>query len=408
MYPHHQSRLFQFLKLSVFKLFLLFLLGIVLVSFLFAQESFLSADPNLGKQLFEKKGCQNCHAIRGEGGEVGPDFGWNEFFGNAFDLAAALWNHSPIMSEIMEQMHIARAQFTEDEMAQVMSFLYFQRYYKKTGNVLKGKKLLTEKGCLNCHSVHGKGGKIARQLDKLPEYISPLFMAESMWNHGPDMMNKMKELRIKWPKFNEEEIVDLTNYLRILRMESPSAEVYMKAGNPASGKELLASKGCLRCHSVNGQGGEIGPDLMDLNFNKSVTEIAGMMWNHGEKMMENMRKVKMDWPEFQGSEIADLISYLYYLHFLEQNGNAGKGKKLFNNRGCANCHEQESQIPAPKVVDMKSIDTPIKMVQVMWNHAPNMQKRMQEFNVEWPQFNRSEMQDLFAFFNSLKGFKEKP
>src|SRR3990172_9145292 len=93
-------------------LFILLLLAVQVT----AQEDLFLLEPLAGKQFFKEKGCQNCHAIRGQGGNVAVDFGWNEYYGNAFDLAADLWNHSPIMREVMSEMNIQRPEFSEDEM----------------------------------------------------------------------------------------------------------------------------------------------------------------------------------------------------------------------------------------------------------------------------------------------------
>jgi cytochrome c2 len=35
----------------------------------------LIEDPTRGARLFVSKGCERCHALKGEGGKVGPDLG---------------------------------------------------------------------------------------------------------------------------------------------------------------------------------------------------------------------------------------------------------------------------------------------------------------------------------------------
>lgn len=383
---------------------------IVFIAIANAQEHFLISDPSESQEIFKNKGCQQCHAIRGQGGDIGKDLGWHEYYGSALDLATDLWNHSPIMREVMEELKIERPVFTENEMTKLMLYLYYQRYLKKTGNVLKGKKLLSEKGCLICHSVRGQGGTVARRLDKLPEYVSPLFMARAMWNHGPEMEKKMKKLNIKWPKFEDEEIVDLTNYLRILRMKSPADEVYLQPGNPDAGKMLIESKGCLRCHSVDGKGGDIGPDVTQMELNKSVTEIAGLMWNHSLVMMSIMKRQNIEWPQFQGREMGDVIAYLYYASFLGQKGNLERGKKLFKSKGCFVCHTKQEgkEAMGPDLSELKFLKSPIQMAQIMWNHAPKMETSMKELDLEWPQFNKGEMQNLYEFLTNLNGSVDEP
>ena len=50
------------------------------------------------------------------------------------------------------------------------------------------------KNCLACHSISGKGGKQAPAFDELGKYISPLFMAQALWNHGPEMEKQIRKM----------------------------------------------------------------------------------------------------------------------------------------------------------------------------------------------------------------------
>lgn len=369
-----------------------------------AQEELFALNPLEGRQVFKNKGCQNCHAIRGQGGKVAMDLGRNEYYGNAFDLAADLWNHSPIMQEVMAEMNIKRPVFEEDEMKQLMLYLYYLRYLNKTGNVLKGKKLLSEKGCYNCHKVRDIGNEIGPRLDKLPTHVSPLFMAQTMWNHGPEMADKMHELNLPWPKFENDDIVDLTNYLRILRKDAQPEEMYTNPGNPQKGKELIKSKGCLNCHTVQGQGSEIAIDLTEIEFNRNVTEMAGLLWNHGERMLVSMKKKKIAWPKFKDEEMGDLISYLYYLDFMESGGNVGRGEELFDNKGCASCHntKAKTETAGPAISEFESLTSPVKLTQIMWNHAPDMEIKMKKMELDWPELTKNDIEDIYNFLSARK------
>jgi len=43
-------------------------------------------------------------------------------------------------------------------------------------------------------------------------------------------------------------------------------------GDPARGEELYATKGgCVRCHTLHGRGGALGPDLTDIGARRSVS-----------------------------------------------------------------------------------------------------------------------------------------
>jgi len=392
---------YRFIRLSL-------IIAVICCSSLRAQESALVSDPLAGRDIFESKGCQRCHGIRGQGGNVAVDLGWNEYYGSALELAEDLWNHAPIMREVMREMDVPPPTFTTEEMEKLMLFLYNQRYLKKPGNVLKGKRLLTEKGCLKCHSAKGQGQRRAPRLDRLSDYVSPLFMAQAMWNHGPDMVSKMQELSIPWPEFSDEEIVDLTNYIRILRKDAHLNDTYVKAGNPQQGRRLMERKGCLNCHALDGQGGTIASDFSTLEFDKGVTEMAGLMWNHGAEMISAMKKTGVVWPRFTDDEMADLIAFLYYIDYNRTNGDQLRGWRVFQAKKCSGCHSEDAEASTgPRIAQLKQLTSPAQMAQIMWNHGPKMETAMEKQGVEWPTFDASEMADLYAFLTQENLLTEK-
>jgi mono/diheme cytochrome c family protein len=51
----------------------------------------------------------------------------------------------------------------------------------------------------------------------------------------------------------------------------------------------------------------------------------------------------------------------------------------------------------PDLSAANGIDTPIRWVQAMWNHAPAMEKDAERLHLAWPHFEGDEMNDLLAF-----------
>lgn len=80
-------------------------------------------DPAAGRQLFQAKGCVACHAVKGQGGTVGPDLGRIDHGHNAYQMAGIMWNHSATMSAVMEAMKIPRPVFEGNEMADLLAYL---------------------------------------------------------------------------------------------------------------------------------------------------------------------------------------------------------------------------------------------------------------------------------------------
>jgi len=73
-------------------------------------------------------------------------------------------------------------------------------------------------------------------------------------------------------------------------MMSPGLE--MPAMDPARGRRLFASKGCVVCHSVNGVGGEDAPplDASTMNPRMNPFEFAAKMWQGAEPMIYLQRE----------------------------------------------------------------------------------------------------------------------
>jgi cytochrome c2 len=258
------------------------------------------------------------------------------------------------------------------------------------------------------HKFGGKGGDIGPDISAKEEYLSPLILVESIWNHVPDMMEIFEEYKIERPKFNDNEIVDLASgiqsYMKTNKMPVSSHDL----GDPVAGRILADKKGCMYCHSIGGNGGNLGPNFNEVNLNYSVTQIAGMMWNHADKMWEIMKREGISFPVFEEGEMADIIAYLYGLKLEDAPGNVEKGKKIVKDKGCLSCHTLQGK-GAKVSVDLATIsdlDSPLAMICAMWNHSPAMQKRLLEKNLDWPELTGENMADLYAYLRHLSQINE--
>jgi len=195
----------------------LILTTIILFQFTFvttAQELKLPSNPLDGRIVFEEKGCIFCHSISGYGGNLAPDLARQKYYGSFLELASIIWNHIPEMDRKYRELKFERPGFNEREMEDLIYFIYYFRYLGEPGSVSSGKKLLSAKSCLNCHQVSGNNKNSVPDFAKLKEFASPVYMAQAMWNHGPSMQEKMKELNIVYPTLTGENIADITAYIR--------------------------------------------------------------------------------------------------------------------------------------------------------------------------------------------------
>lgn len=174
-------------------------------------------NPAIGKQLFQRKGCVNCHAIKGEGGKVGPDLGRILHTHNIYQMASIMWNHSTQMRQMMEAKGIRRPEFRGDEFAHLLAYLHS---LEVLADPEKGKIVFEQKGCVRCHAINGEGGKIGPELAQTHHPHPPIELAGMMWNHSPTMTAMMEALGIPRPVFEGNEMADLLAYLEKVQHEA--------------------------------------------------------------------------------------------------------------------------------------------------------------------------------------------
>ena len=118
----------------------------------------------------------------------------------------------------------------------------------------------------------------------------------------------------------------------------PAAVSVAQDGDPFRGRDLFAEKGCSRCHSVWGHGGSLGPDIVVVVLGKTWYELVGDFWNHTPRMMEEVSQQGYSWPTLDAREMADTLSYLYYLRLFDEPGDPARGAETYARLQCAECH----------------------------------------------------------------------
>ncbi len=171
-----------------------------------AAKVYLSpGDPPSGKRWFTQKGCIQCHSPRGN-----LDLSKRKDFPRTLgQLAGLMWNHSPKMWKGMEEKGMGRPSLSPQEVADLVAYLFSTQYFDEPGDPERGKNAFIKRQCNLCHA---KGSKMPN-LSVLKGQISPIFMAQTMWNHGPEMLEKMRKAKVSWQKIDGKEMVDLMEYL---------------------------------------------------------------------------------------------------------------------------------------------------------------------------------------------------
>jgi len=401
-------------KLLIFVMIgILFAAGAVVSSLTLDQDesSPFPEDPLKGSKLFVSKGCIKCHAIWGIGDALGPDLAEMSKDLDLLQLAGLLWSHSPKMIEIMQERGVSRPSFSPQEMGDLMGYIFYFNYFDEPGNFAEGEQLFSEKGCVSCHSVGENGDSKKMPLDEYGRYISPSFLVTGLWNHSFDIISEMKKIGLNQPVFAGQELNHLLAYLRGAAINKNGEILYAQPGSPKRGQEIFIQKQCIACHPVLNKDGGRGPDLGKRELRISLTEIAGKIWSHSEKMWQEMRRINLEFPIFSPDEMADVISYLYFIQFYNDEGDKLEGKKLFREKACIFCHalEGEGENVGPDLAKSEVVLSPIFLASAMWNHAIIMEDMLAEKNLDWPRFSGDQMRDIVSYVKeaSKKGSEEK-
>ena len=171
------------------------------------------------------------------------------------------------------------------------------------------------------------------------------------------------------------------------------------SGNPVHGRDVFVGKRCIRCHSIRGSGGKIGPDLAAALVGKGTAGIAAAMVSHYPKMHVAMHENKVPRPILSFAEMDDLVAYLFFINFTEEPGNVENGERLFTQKGCVNCHAAVlgSHSPAPPIGRFSLSMSPASIAQEMWNHVAQGAATKRGAPAK---LARGEMADLLAYIGS--------
>jgi mono/diheme cytochrome c family protein len=386
---------------------LLFLISILLVwqrrSVAERWNTFLVGNPHAGARTFKEKGCSECHSVLGSGGKLAPDLGLRGAAGSSMiKLVTQMWNHAPRMWEQVRSSKMAYPRFSAEEMANLFAYLYVTCYDDESGDAARGKLLFTRKGCIRCHSIGDTGGSAGPNLRDISPVVTPIFWSQTMWNHAPAMETRMRQLDMAWPQFEGEEMNDLLAFVRHERA-GPENESGLLPANPGRGWALFRQKGCISCHAIRGKGGTAGLDLgSDRPLPRTLTQMAGRMWNHSPEMWATMQAKGIERPTFKGQEMADLIAFLYSVRYFELGGSPLIGQELFNERKCSRCHGTDARGGefSPNLRKGDRLLTPVSLAQALWAHGPRMYAKSQELGLGWPTLNEGDLSHLLAFLNS--------
>jgi len=89
---------------------------------------------------------------------------------------------------------------------------------------VQGQQLVQTRGCLTCHSVRGKGGKVGADFATSKVVGTPAGIVAAMWNHSRFMESQAQKQDISWPVLTGQELRDIATYLGSLSKTGASRD----------------------------------------------------------------------------------------------------------------------------------------------------------------------------------------
>jgi cytochrome c2 len=278
-----------------------------LVSFLYMLP-YLSepGNPRRGETLLKKKACFLCHSLGRKGKKDGIPLDALSFYQSQVILLQRMWNHVPEMISRMAETGTAIPTFSGNGMTDIFAALTESDTEKRrqvflgVGNSDNGQKIFTDKGCIKCHSIFGKGGKDAPDLGKTVSQANVTALITRMWNHAGQMREKFKQKKQEWPYFTETELNDLIVFLYSLNYED-------KPGNPQKGESIFRKNQCIDCHfKTDAEKQKIVGDIKSAD----AISFATHLWNHIPAMEAAMVTQAVPWPDMSGQDLRDVLAFL--------------------------------------------------------------------------------------------------
>ena len=183
------------------------------------------------------------------------------------------------------------------------------------------------------------------------------------------------------------------------------SQIEIVPGSSFRGEQTFTEKGCVNCHSVNGNGGVTAPDLAERSARLYTPDLlASVMWNHGPSMWERIVASGGSIPTLSSAEAADLYAFFYSTLYFSDPGDAGRGRAVFLNRNCGACHALDDganpDLIGPPVSSWARVRDPIIWAERMWNHSEEMYAEMQRASIPWPELSTEEMVDLLIYLRN--------
>ncbi len=179
---------------------------------------------------------------------------------------------------------------------------------KLDARVAAGKWVWQKYNCNDCHTILGIGGYYAPDLTKVMSYRDSDWATrfikdpQAVWPAA----RKMPNLHLK-----DQEIADVVAFLTWVNgidtnnwPPKPMASV-SAAGDP--GEAVFKAQGCSACHTINGVGGKVGPDLTHVGGRRDNEWIEAQL---KDPKSHNPQSIMPSFAKLSDKDLDDLAHYL--------------------------------------------------------------------------------------------------
>jgi mono/diheme cytochrome c family protein len=286
----------------------------------------LAYHPNHDRHPFAKFGCTICHQGQGRATTREAAHGHVEH-----------WDH-PMLDMKYIQSSCAKCHLPTD--------------MPEAPLLAHGRTVFEESGCIGCHKLHGTGGVLGPELERVgasrtPEWLLKHFKNPAAVTPGSAMPPI---------KANDADLDALTLYVLSFTGETLSSYfVSMKTiPGPQAGRRLFEEKGCIGCHAVGGKGGTVGPALDEVGKRHDPQWISA----HFRNPVAVSPGSVMPQFNFNEQEIRALTEFLLslsdtniigFMKFPSLMTPIDRGRAVYRKYGCAGCHGPEGKggVPNP-------------------------------------------------------------
>jgi mono/diheme cytochrome c family protein len=239
-----------------------------------------------GKTTFREARCISCHAIEGRGGHLAPDLS------KVASKANSTWIYNYISNpkKLQPAVEMPQYGFTTEEVASVTAYIESEfvdwdmpedtvKYTRPPNFFEEGLSVFNKYNCGGCHKLTVKGLAENRGPELTTIGSKNIYQIEWGRSNIPHTVFNYIENKIKTPRlfgdrtrmpvfnFTRKQVDAVTTFLYSLQKKDLPINYYQIAEKKSSffpkGKmgNIVKKYSCLKCHTIDGNGGSIAPDL---------------------------------------------------------------------------------------------------------------------------------------------------